>query len=646
MPLWSKKKGTLNTSSDAVMETEPHPSLTAASMLVTKADERIWGMYPFGDEGWQIELWRLYDLIGEFRFASNWVGNACSRCRIYVADVDENGRVQQETEDPEVAGLADVIFGGPDSKAEAIRAIGVNLTVTGECYVLGIDGGKDPDEWFVVSGSELRRRSGGYDWRPSRLPRRQIRPGQDLIMRLWTPHPRDSWCADSPGRGAMTVLIELERLTRYIFAQIDSRLISAGMLAIPNDIDFPDDGHSTSAAESFTNRWVQMASAPLQGEGTAAGVVPSVIEVPPDALGKLQFLEFASTLSKQAMDLRTEAIRRLALAMDMPSEVLTGIGDITHWSAWFIQESGIKVHIEPVMNRICEALTTSYLKRALAVLGKDPDRYTFTFDTAPLTVRPERLQDAVNLYNLGLLSGDTVRLSGDFAITDKPEEDETRMRDLWRLVLVDPTLFQVQAVRDLLGYPADIIPPEQLIAALPPEQGGIPNALPGGPGIPPPPPRTTKESTTTPVPERSTAGGAPPNNRAANAQNGPSRTASAMPDGLALVVGSEMAVRRALELAGGRLLTRSDRGRLQQVAKMDLHSHLKVEDEAHAAHLLAGAWEHIPAMLAVLDAGADGHKVQKVLANYCTILLTTGMPHEPTNLLTMLRQAGLVPGGD
>ena len=601
-------------------------NLTASSMIITSQDERIWGMYPFGDEGWQVELWRLYDLIGEFRFSANWVGSACSRVRIYVAEVDDNGRIQKETEDNEIAALADVVFGGPTQKAEALRSIGINLTVTGECYVIGVDGGNEPDEWYVISGSELKRRSGGYDWRPSRLPRRQLTPGKDLIMRLWTPHPRDSWVADSPGRGAMTVLIELERLTRFVFAQIDSRLVNAGIIALPNNMDFPDDGTSTSAAEAFTNRMVKAAASPLQGEGTAAGVVPMFIEVPIDALGKIQDIQIASELSKQALELRTEAIRRLALAMDMPPEALTGAGDVNHWQMWFVQESGIKIHIEPIMNRICNGLTDSYLKRALKTLGKDPARYTFAFDTAPLTVRPERLQDALNLYTQKLISGDAVRLAGDFAITDAPDDMELIARNLWELVLRDPTLFASEGVRELLGISADILPPE--LATPPP---------------PPPVPQQGIDAGTSPaIPQRSIAEGAP--NGGAN--DPPPRTAAALPAGLGLVVGAEATVRRALEMAGSRLLTRADRGRYPDVPKVELHTRLRCTDETHAATLLAGAWEHLDVLVEVLDSDVDVAKVRDVLSRYCTILLCASQAHEPRNLLTMLRVEGLVPGGD
>src|SRR6187551_3734455 len=93
------------------------PRSLVASAARIKPDKRGWNAYNFGDDSWQQEAWRLYDVIGELRFAANWIGSCCSRVRIYVAEVDKNGRVQQETKKPKVAALADTMFGGPPAKA-------------------------------------------------------------------------------------------------------------------------------------------------------------------------------------------------------------------------------------------------------------------------------------------------------------------------------------------------------------------------------------------------------------------------------------------------------------------------------------------------------------------------------------------------
>ena len=126
------------------------------------------------------------------------------------------------------------------------------------------------------------------------------------------------------------MLWEIERLTRYVFAQIDSRLVSAGLMPIPKEASFPDevdeDGNQLSGSEALTARLLKTGAASLKGEGTAAGVVPTFVEIPTEALGKLELIQFTTVLSQQALELRAEALRRLGLAMDIDPSILMGAG--------------------------------------------------------------------------------------------------------------------------------------------------------------------------------------------------------------------------------------------------------------------------------------------------------------------------------
>src|SRR4029079_19060801 len=186
---------------------------------------------------------------------------------------------------------------------------------------------------------------------------------------------------------------------------------------------------------------LRVASLSRKGEGTAAGVLPTFVEVPNEALGKLANIQFGSELSEQALELRQEAIRRMALAMDIDPSILSGMGDANHWGAWQIFEGQIKIHIEPLMTRICDGLTEAYLKPALKSMGEDEDRYIYWYDTAPLTVRPERLKETREMYDAGLVSRARVLLAGDYKISDAPDDEESAQKFIRELMLRDPNLF-------------------------------------------------------------------------------------------------------------------------------------------------------------------------------------------------------------
>lgn len=600
-----------------------------------------WRTFKFGDDTWQTEAWRLYDIVGELRFLANWIGSACSRVRIYVAKVDDNGRVQKEVTDKKVAGLADTLFGGPPAKAEALRMLGINLTIAGDCFVVGRST-DDPssDEWYVVSTSELKRWGNNIIQVNPDGSKEHLDPKKDLVIRVWTPHPRRNLWADSPTHAALPMLWEIERLTRYVFAQIDSRLVSAGLLFLPKDVSFPDDEGQLTGVEALTERLLKTGSASLKGEGTAAGVVPTMAELPTDALGKVQLIEFSSELSKQALELRAEAIRRFALAMDVEPSILSGAGEANHWGAWQIMEGQINVHIVPLMTRICDALTTAYLKPALKTINQDPDRFVFWYDTAPLTVRPERLKDTREMYDKMLVSRETVLLSGDYKISDAPSVEEEMQRFTRELMLRDPNLFQIPKVREIAGYTAEILPPDTVVTV---QQPGQPGA---GPPPPPPPPTGISATPGGPMPvgpsEAQNALSGPPTTPPAGIAAAASAPVAAVPTSMNMFVVANATVLRALERAGKKLLDRHSRDKWPDVPPYELHTRIRVGDTQHAARLLEGAWDHLPVLAEAVDPGMDTMALQGALQDYCSTLLVQEQPHHVNLLGQYLTRQGLL----
>jgi hypothetical protein len=615
----------------------PGQSLIASAIRLTSLDGRAWPRYKFGDDSWQQEAWRLYDIIGELRFVANWIGSACSRVRIYVAEVDPNGRVQKEVDKKKIAGLADTLFGGPSHKAEALRMLGINLTIAGDAYIVGRGNDIDSDEWFVLSCSELKKytRTGVVKMETYTGVPEELNPEQDMIIRVWTPHPRRALWADSPTKAAMPMLWEIERLTRYVFAQIDSRLVSAGLLPIPKEVSFPDEDVEVPGAEGLTQMLMKTGSASLKGEGTAAGVVPTIVEMPLEALGKIELIQFGSELSKQALELRAEALRRFALAMDIDPSILSGAGEANHWGAWQIMEGQIKIHIEPLMNRICDALTEAYLQPALKTIKEDPDRYIFWFDTAPLTVRPERLKETQELYRDNIVSAEAVRIAGNYKISDAPDDEEDTKKFVRELMLRDPNLFQIAAVRKASGISEDILPPETVVTPAP----GTPGA---GPPPPPAPPTGISPTAGGPIPqvtEAQNAPGGPPPLPSGTPPAGITASTSVTP--LNIFVVANATVLRALELAGKRMAGNVNRMQFSTPTH-ELHTMLKLEDPERLDKLMSGAWDHLAILAAQVDPDIDVPTLQSALDQYCRTLIVREKPHQPILLKEYLTRAGLL----
>ena len=615
---------------DELMAKLAVPKSLIASAAVIKPDDQLWDSYRFTMETWQTECWRYFHSTPELHYIADYVGSACSRVRIFVADVDALGRVGGEVaEDDEIVAISDTLFGGPASKSEALKSIAANLTIAGECYIIGkARRGFDPDSWSVVSTTELKRRAGQITVDLGYGPYRIIK-GSDLVIRLWTPDPERMRFADSPTRSCMQQLYELEQLNLFELSQIDSRLAGAGMYFVPAEMSTPaTDSSAPQSADDLFQTMAEAAKASRTQQGNAAGVVPIFVEIPGEYLKDMaeKPIKFESELSDRVKEYRETAIRRIANGMNIPQEVLLGMGDTNHLSSWHIEESFVKIHIEPLMNRICDGLTRAYLQPLLQVMGKDPERYQLAFDTAPLTVRPNRLQDTINLYTLGIANAKAVLLAGSYnPMTDAMDEEEDTRKFVRMLMERDPTLINVPQLVEAAGL--DIEMPEPLALA-----PGDPNA----PGPPPPPvPARSVDNQPRPV-----APGDPGPSRAS--QGGTPILASGMeityaPD--PVLAASNVVVRRALELVGGQLLTRQHRGQWPDLPKFELHTRIRVPGN-EADRLLDRGFDYLASDFAAID--VDLGRLEQSLRTYCSFLLISSKSHDIEDLRTHLRGCELI----
>src|SRR5688572_32540531 len=125
--------------------TEMEPVTFAAEQLspISQAarlgnNDLLWNSYRFTNTSWQREAWRFYHCIPELHFAADYMGAACSRVRVFIEKLDDYGRPAGEvTDDNQIAAIAETLFGGPAQRAQALRAIGTNMTIAGECFVVG-----------------------------------------------------------------------------------------------------------------------------------------------------------------------------------------------------------------------------------------------------------------------------------------------------------------------------------------------------------------------------------------------------------------------------------------------------------------------------------------------------------------------------
>jgi hypothetical protein len=606
-------------------------ALTAAAVPINLGDAASWQMFKLGDHRWQWEAWRHYDICGEMRFVVNWVGQAISRCRMYAATITDDGAVGEEAEDAQVKLIAETMFGTPAAKAQAQRLMGINMMVAGDVFIVAegyqsaADGKGAADKWYVCSSSEVFRR--GDDIMVKRSITHgggtyKLKPNTDLLIRAWNPHPRRYDAADSTVRAILPVLRELEQCTKRVFAELDSRLAGAGILLLPDGIDFPRQPQANpgdaqpTGLEGFAELLQRTMATSMQQRDNAAAIVPIILQVATEALDKIKHLTFDSSISEHISQMRKDAVSRMAMSLDIPPEVLTGMGGSNHWSSWQIEESSIKIHIEPLLIQLADALNIGYFQPALKAAGvTDPEKYTLWFDVGPLAVRPNRADQALQFSDKELISAKAARTNAAFTDDDAPDDKELLYNLVKALVLAQPT------------YATD--PEVQKVLGLPPIATPAPAAAPGGDSLMPGDPGYDEAGAD---PADVGARGLPQFPSVADAEAGKGQKLGALAASIGtrspLFYASDAAVRRAMELAGGRLVAGPARARYS-VPKHELHTRV-VPEQARVPALLAGAWTHVREQAPAL--GVDPDELEELLGGYCAELLTRGVVHEPRML--------------
>lgn len=621
---------------------ERRAALAGATAIVDLADGSSWKTWKFGNRDWQTEAWRLYDIIPEHHFLAGRIGESVAQARLYVTEVDETGEETGEVEEERIRRLAAVPLGTGSQRDDNLRLAGIDLAVGGECWIVGEGAAENPEaaegSWFVVTGAAFSRVGDKVTVRRPRInggAKLELRDGVDILIRCWRPHPNDTDQADSFTRSAIVPLREIELLTKREFAELDSRLTGAGIMFLPEGIDFPRQETDPEGMAGFMAYIQRAAAASMQDQSRASAMVPIMATIPDhliEHLDKLAPINFWSELSEQITPMKDKAINRLASSAEIPGEVLTGIADSNHWTAWLISDEGIR-WIRGYLGLIADALTRGFLRRALEHMGvRNPERFAFAFDTSTLASKPNRLEEALQLHDRQLISDEEVVKAGAFSTDQMPTTEERAAQILLKLVMSQPDLILDPAVQAALGLPNV-------------QSVGLP--------------ATSNQNTDGADPDEDETGDGPPNGgevqapdearaieaRAIDAALGAriraltaTRTAAPPSPEAVFNASAKLMVMRALELAGGRLTTPQERrGRWAGVPRHELHHHVGPIPPEKARRVTEGAWNHVA--LVASDLGVDADDLGALLSGYVHELLTRGIRHHDDLLYAALNVA-------
>jgi len=404
-------------------------------------------------------VFTYYHTVPECWYAAQYYARSLSMVRVFAARKDDSGEVKElDAKDP-AAELMNRIQDPGGGTSQLFASYGRLRFLIGEGFLICTQE-RGGERWEFLSPKELRvyAETSGSATRPGRyvrvrapgldpeeieempddeLPTEAVEQGDTVklstmekntaaVWRLWNRDPEYSWWADAPTRAVLDLFEELLLLQLAVRARAKSRLAGAGILLLAQELDFgpPDKlaGPESTEAEPFMARLQKGMVTPIKDPGTALAVVPIIAKIPAammeNAAKLIKIHDPKETYPEEG--LRQECIRRIATGLDMPQEILLGMGDVNHWGSWQIDESSFKSHIKPVIQQLCSDLTSSYLRPAAEMEDIEGwEDLVVGFDAAELVNHPDKSKDAKDLQREGAINWEALREASGFKDTDQ-----------------------------------------------------------------------------------------------------------------------------------------------------------------------------------------------------------------------------------
>ena len=478
-------------------------------------------------QNWQLDSFVYRNTIGELRYAVNFLANCAARMRMFIAVLPSDGESDMPIElteyaekhvdevPPELlAACANAIQdlgNGRVALANMNHALSTNISLAGEAFLLGQEDTQTGlQTWsvrsiseIVVMGDELKLREGPID-SVGLLGLIDLDPALTTVSRMWQPDPEWRLLADSPMRAILNECEALLILRRNIRATGRSRLAGRGLLAIPDEVSITVnvDDDADPEADPFMGALADAMLTPITNEGDASAVVPIVIRGPGEHLDKIRLIELSGAFDELAGKTRDELIGVIATGLDLPKEIIMGIADLNHWSAWQVDDNTFRHHVEPHVITISDCWTSGFVRPYLETSNLDPaivsewvPRIMMWYDPTELVTHPDRMQNATTLHEALTISDAAFRDVGGFTDEDAPSAEEIEVRMIrtmrnWPANVVMALLHELDpslAVPAMTGPPAlpgidpakgATAPPAALVAPSAPDAGGGSNDAP------------------------------------------------------------------------------------------------------------------------------------------------------------------------
>lgn len=582
---------------------EPAALTAAAAQIPPDRWGRITKTAGGRGQDWQAEAWDMVDLVGELSFALLWKVALISRFRLVASDLDpETGKPTGHTDNQQARQLVAAIAGGATGQSQMLARLAPLLMVPGESW-LAIIYPNGVEQWAILARDEIKTRGDRVELELEDGTKYVLNKDTDSLSRIWRRDPRKASVAWSPVKAALPILRQIVRMTQNIEAAGKSRQAGNGMLLVPREMSMPTTPPPTGERDApglpvppsqFINanelrKSLQAAmSKAIEDPSSAEALVPIILTGPGDQLANVTHIKFDSEVSEKNLTALEKAVRRLAMTLDMPPEVLLGLADLNHWSLAGVEEEGVRWHAAPEMEVICDALTTQLLH---PMLGEGSENVVIWYDTSDVEAEPDGVSKTRQAFIDGVARSNAYLQQ--LGLSEDTDGYDLTTRDGWRDWAVDRVRTQPQLMPTLAPLLRTLVDPLSDL----PELATSPNPVNGQP--------------TTGLP----AG----NTDSSQVTREPDTRDNAREAAAATVI--RMSVNTALQLAGKRRRTRADHARLRDIPNRDTHLYLKCST-ADVDRLING-WDDMLDEELCIQAGINRARLAVLVNQVASAAITT-----------------------
>ena len=352
--------------------------------------------------------------VGEVAYVVGWIANQLSRLdwRVKIDGKDtwavqtpegvpirSSGKQDRTDSDNHPVNASRRLLRLVNWTDSVVKQVATNLFVAGECHYCLIDG-----TWTVVS--------------VIRPKRKELLERSTITQHALWPHPADPEMPDAPIVHALPILEDLDWLTRLASSQSASRLGQRGIVGISDEMQVAGNG-------SF---WEELHEATQKNMETPDNLAPVVVRGPselvkPEGNGMAGLSWMIPNFPyDDKVDERIEkATNRLAYSLPIPPEILKGLQAQSRATAFQVEDSAYRAHIEPPAEMIASVAAGSL--SSLLDLGGQV--LTVEADPSRLLARLHTVQDVLEAFDRGAVTLSFLRSALGIPEHAKPDDGES-----------------------------------------------------------------------------------------------------------------------------------------------------------------------------------------------------------------------------